>query len=130
MGTPLTKSAPIWLAKQNPDDPALNKHYRRSVRYYRQLYAAWPDWCADHPGFAKVYAEAKYRRRFGEDVHVDHIVPVCSPLVCGLHVPWNLQIIASGSNLSKSNRWWPGCPHENGDLFGTDVEPHQMELKL
>lgn len=130
MATPLSKSAPIWLSKQDPDDPELNRHYRRSVRYYRQLYTAWPEWCAEHPGFKRVYDESKRRRAAGEDVHVDHIVPVISPLVCGLHVPWNLRVLPAGPNLSKSNRWWPGCPFENGDLLGTEFEPQQLGLGL
>lgn len=128
MATPLKRCSPIWLAKQDENDPNLNKHYRRSVRYYRKLYAAWPDWCAEHPDFATVYAAAKRRRAMGEDVHVDHIVPICSGLVCGLHVPWNLQVLPAGPNLSKSNRWWPDCPFENLDLFGHDVDPHQRAL--
>lgn len=132
MATPLTKSAPIWLAKQDENDPSLNKNYRRSVRYYRQLYAAWPDWCADHPGFKAVYDEAKRRRRRGEDVHVDHIVPIISPLVCGLHVPWNLEVIPARANLSKSNHSWPGHPYENADLFdgAPEAAPHQLRLAI
>lgn len=130
MATPLRRGNPIWLALQDPADPLLNRNYRRSVRYYRQLYKAWPAWCSEHPDFAKVYAEAKRRRAAGQDVHVDHIVPICSELVCGLHVPWNLQVIGAGPNLRKGNRWWPGHPYENLELFAHPDEPEQYHLCL
>lgn len=126
MATPLKKSNPVWLAKQDPD---VTKSYRRSIRYYNQLYQAWPDWCAEHSDFKKVYDEAKRRRSSGEDVHVDHIVPIMSDIVCGLHVPWNLRVIPASSNMSKGNRTWPGHPHETLDLFG-EFEPQQLSLKV
>jgi hypothetical protein len=41
---------------------------------------------------------------------VDHIVPLNSKLVCGLHVHDNLRVIPHLSNISKGNRFWPDMP--------------------
>lgn len=39
--------------------------------------------------------------------HVDHIVPLNHPDVCGLHVSWNLEVIPASDNIRKSNSFDP-----------------------
>ena len=40
--------------------------------------------------------------------HVDHEMPLVHPLVSGLHVPANLQVIPGSMNRKKSNLFVPG----------------------
>lgn len=42
--------------------------------------------------------------------HVDHIVPLKSKLVCGLHTEHNLQVIPGVANIKKKNSYWPDMP--------------------
>ncbi len=51
------------------------------------------------------YIEAEYFQ-----MEVDHIVPIKSKLVCGLHVEFNLQLLTSSANARKGNRTWPDMP--------------------
>lgn len=84
--------------------------------YLLKLRRATPRWISRND-FRDVRIMVRRRRANGEDVHIDHIVPICSKYVCGLHVPWNLQIITRNENIKKSNRYWPDAPCIQLDLL-------------
>jgi hypothetical protein len=65
---------------------------------------AMPPW-ADQAAIGAVYAEAA---RLG--LSVDHIVPLRSKIVCGLHYAANLRLIPLLDNIAKGNRHWPDMP--------------------
>jgi hypothetical protein len=65
---------------------------------------AMPSW-ANLAAIKAIYEEAaRVTQRTGIRHEVDHIIPIQSPLVCGLHVPANLQILTKAANRQKSNR--------------------------
>jgi hypothetical protein len=70
------------------------------ARYRARLLNATPQW-ANQAAISQIYEMAA---RLGPDYHVDHIIPLSSPEVCGLHVETNLNIITKTDNLRKGNR--------------------------
>lgn len=65
---------------------------RRALR--RKAMPAW----VDKEVIKTIYLEAGRR-----GLTVDHIIPLKHPLVCGLHVPWNLQLLTLEENARKHN---------------------------
>lgn len=90
--------------RDNPDKSRVYVTRRRAAKLNRT-----PAWLTvEHKAaIVAIYKEAARRRKDGEDVHVDHVVPLAGKLVCGLHVPWNLAIITARENQKKNNRFEP-----------------------
>ncbi len=102
----LAKRYATWAAA-NRDKRRLTDATRKSAKL-----RATPSW-ADKGAMRAIYAEAvRLQRETGVRMHVDHIVPLQSPIVCGLHCEANLQILPGAANESKRNSWWPDMPPE------------------
>jgi hypothetical protein len=89
--------------KNNPEKSRALRAKQRAAR--KQAVAPW----ADLGEIKKIYKKAiELTRENGIAHHVDHIYPLTSKYMCGLHVETNLQILTAEENISKSNRFWPG----------------------
>ena len=83
------------------------KYYLSNKAYYteyasirnRCVKQAIPSW-SNKEDIVNVYLEAQYYQ-----LEVDHIIPLQHPLVCGLHVWDNLQLLSRSDNAKKSNKF-------------------------
>jgi 5-methylcytosine-specific restriction endonuclease McrA len=55
--------------------------------------------------FDKLFILEIYHLAQLRGLEVDHIIPLTHKLVCGLHVPENLQLLTKSENSSKGNKW-------------------------
>lgn len=93
--------------KRNPDKRRADKARRRASEA-----RALPTW-ANREKIAEFYRTADALGMLtGEWFHVDHVVPLRGRTVCGLHNEFNLQVLPSGENMKKNNRFWPDMPGE------------------
>ena len=80
---------------------------RRQSHRNRRLSRAQPKWLSEKhlQEMNDIYWLAQDLKVItGEVYHVDHIVPLQGVNICGLHVPWNLQILPADLNIRKSNK--------------------------
>ena len=82
----------------------------RSAERRASKFRATPAWANDF-FIEEIYDLAQLRSKAtGFEWHVDHIVPLKSKLVCGLHVEHNLRVVPAIENITKGNRYWPDMP--------------------
>jgi 5-methylcytosine-specific restriction endonuclease McrA len=80
-------------------------NYHTAKRHAQKLQAT-PPWLTEEQKaeIRAIYVEC---RRLQEETgiahNVDHIHPLQGSTVCGLHVPWNLQILTESENCAKKN---------------------------
>lgn len=89
--------------KRHPEKVARNDVARRTRKQQ-----ATPQWNDDFKMRVIYRTAAVLTRLMKRSFHVDHIYPLRSKYMCGLHVHNNLQILPAAQNISKSNRRWPG----------------------
>lgn len=87
---------------QNKDNCLYRDSKRRASKKQAQ-----PLW-ANEIEIRKIFKEAvRITKQTNIEHQVDHIVPLQSNLVCGLHWEGNMQIITRSENAKKSNTTWP-----------------------
>jgi hypothetical protein len=95
------KYTKTWEEKYPEKKRALTNARRRR---YKQ---ATPKWLTKEQKaeIRQFYTEAqRLIKETGRRFEVDHIEPIQGEDVCGLNVPWNLQILLKEENLKKSNK--------------------------
>ena len=93
----------------NPDTKALwakeLHNLRPSERRRVQMRLATPRW-ANIDAIMEIYIQrSEMTRETGIEHHVDHVIPIQHPRVCGLHCEANLRVITASANCSKSNKF-------------------------
>ena len=89
----------------NPDKHAAKEGRRRATKM--QATPNWADWLKMEGEYTLAN---KLTKILGVQFQVDHIVPLISSIVCGLHCEANLQVLPGVVNLKKSNKYWPDMP--------------------
>ena len=111
------KREKIWRLENPEKASAARRRYNTKHKDKKNFYTASrrankkkasPKWISDFDitYIKNIYKQSKVLEELCKTkFNVDHIIPINSDLVCGLHVPWNLQILTETENFKKSNNF-------------------------
>lgn len=102
MGETIREKRAEWRNREREHVNIYSRAFRRKMKM------ATPLWLgkSDRELISAIYRHARDCEIVtGTAYHVDHIVPLQGKEVCGLHVPWNLQVLPQDVNDAKGNRF-------------------------
>lgn len=90
--------------RRSSDVAAMAYHNNAGAKRRAAEVKATPKW-ANGAAIVAVYEEARrLTMKTGVPYHVDHVIPLLSKSVCGLHVESNLRAIPAVVNMKKQNK--------------------------
>jgi 5-methylcytosine-specific restriction endonuclease McrA len=96
------------IYKNNRSEYIARARARQSKLGLATLSSVFKDKCNE------IYKQCSIQSKVdGIEYQVDHIIPLNHPDICGLHVPWNLQILSKEYNKRKKNKF-DGTIDNNG----------------
>jgi hypothetical protein len=107
----------VKKARKKWKEENIGKVKADKARQKERVAQATPKWLSSLQlaAMEHAYFMADLRTQCLDDYyHVDHIIPIRGENVCGLNVPWNLEVIRASENLSKGNKllpWRAKCRH-------------------
>lgn len=87
--------------KYNKEYKEKNRDYYRNAESIRRAGVRKSNLCKEQLNNCKEI----YKEGLKQDKQVDHIIPLKHKDVCGLHVPWNLQLLTEEENSYKRNKF-------------------------
>lgn len=125
------KAVKLWVAANPAKKIAIDKQWYSTNS--ERTAARVKEWFAMNPGrhaaYTQAYNAAKlqaippwltemdmkkieeiYKKAAELGLTVDHEIPLQGKGICGLHVPWNLQLLSRSANSSKGNKFKHDIP--------------------
>lgn len=97
--------AKVNVEKWHRENPERSSFHKAKYRYNKM--DATPSWLTEGQlmDMARLHELCrKFEQLMPAKYHVDHSIPLQGKTVCGLNVPWNLQILEAKANIRKGNK--------------------------
>lgn len=109
--TTIKESRLQWLEKNPSKRKESSAKYQKANRAYYNSYSSLRNRYQKQAQLKSLtewdlfYIEELYDIASKRGLEIDHIIPIKHNKICGLHVPWNLQMLTRSENAKKSNKY-------------------------